>query len=424
MVEDKKSEWKKKGDRALRKVIEFAQTPAIRKTSRFASSLIEISSSFKSKNPVLFGMGVVSAVEAALDSYEIPYPTKTELFARKHKLHYGSGSLPRVIIESGIEEVYPSQVTFTDGNFLIKHIEVDGLRLYFGENLDSNYPDSASKVGEAFFHDKDFPFKKLFNEIWKRNPDGVHVSLMNVKRARWEEKYLRVHPLFTDLYSYVGNMDPLEFANEIVEFRKEGTSRSYMLAGPPGTGKSSYVYEVARNLSNKIIKVDPSVAHHLTGNDLDMLLECLEPDILLLDDFDRAARCNDTMNLLFLLENIKSRFPHTVIFATVNYFEDLDKAIVRPGRFDKIIWVELPDESERVQVANKYLKENGLEYTEKQVAKIVEATDGFASVYIKELCIRLKHEGFDAVDDIVEEFCRATGDCYEEEEDNEDKVRG
>lgn len=411
-MSDTRKKIKDSAESGLKKLITIAQNPVIRKSSRFAGALLEVSSLVKSKNGLSIAAGLASTVEAALDAFEVPYPTKVEQFAKKNNLAQRTGSLSKILIDASMHEAFPTEVVFTDDNWVIKEMKVGEGSLYFGEHADSGAPDPMGRLSEVYYHTQNFNFDILFDALWDHYPKGVHVSVQNAKRKKWEERYMRLHHLATDEYFYLGSLDPLNFAEKIKEFREAGVSRSFMLAGLPGTGKSSFVFEVAHNLSNKIMKIDPSVAHMLGGSDLDFLLEHLKPDILLFDDFDRASVVHETMNLLFLLENIKNRFPSTVVFATVNNFDKLDKAIVRPGRFDKIIWFELPDAEMRKKIAVKYLESNGVHYNDSLLDKIVSGSNYLAPAYIKELCIRLKYEGVGHIEEIFKEFYKTVDEEF------------
>lgn len=129
---------------------------------------------------------------------------------------------------------------------------------------------------------------------------------------------------------------------------------------------------------------------------------------------------NDCSHILFLLENLKAKFPKIVIFATVNYFSKLDKAITRPGRFDEIKWFDQPGIAIRKSIAESYLLINGLQQNPELAQEIAEKTEGLSPVYIKELCIRLKHKGVSELDSIISEFKRSINSSSSFDDDDED----
>lgn len=406
-------ELKKKARDTLVKVSEFLSEPSVRKTSKFALGVLETMAYINPKNPLSIATGSFSLVDTALDAFEIPHPTPTEHFVKNNDLEVKIGGLPRILVESEVMDYFESRPMFTDGPWLVKELVVSETeRFYYAENQEpsATHQDPLAKLAQSYYYTKGFNFNKLFDIIWKKYKNGLSVTLSNPAGKSWELNSITLDELEVSEYLYIGDIDPESFANDIKKFRDENTSRSYMLSGEPGTGKTSLVIETARCISNRIIRIDPTLAHMFTSNELDFLIENLNPDILIFDDFDRAAMAQDSQHLLFLLESIKQRFPKMVIFATVNYFSKLDKALVRPGRFDEIIWFDLPSPEIRARIAERYLKLNDILVTTELIDKIVVNTEGLSPVYIKELCIRLRHKGPEALESIIAGFNRANSE--------------
>lgn len=402
--------FKRKFKNAFIKIVDIVTDPTVRKTSKFATAVLEIASYMDRKNPISIGSGTIALIDAALEAYEYPFPSKCEQFAKKNGLKLKSGTLPKIIIDAGITDVSKHRTIFVDHPWAIKRMEIDeNNTLYYAENTDvtSPYVNLTDRISTHYYCAETFNFDKLFNMIWEKYPDGAVLSTLNVNRNKWELENVRLNQLFSKDSYYIGELDIDSFANEVKTFISENVARSFMLVGEPGTGKSSFALAVARNISNRILKIDPNMAHKFSSTEFDFLIDNLKPDVLIFDDFDRAAMMNESHQLLFLLENLKHRFPKMVVFATVNYFEKLDKALVRPGRFDEILWFDLPNENIRSEIIKKYLTDNGLSVDEECFKSIVEKTDGLTPVYIKELCVRLKHKGLSELDNIIKGFKRS-----------------
>lgn len=406
----KKKSLKNKAKGLLIKAVELLTDPTVRKTSKFATSILEIISFVDKKNPISVGSGAVALVDAALEAFEYPFPTKSEQFAKKNKLILKSGTLPKIIIDAGLTEISSHKTMFNDHPWCIKKVIIDDDNcLYYAENIDgtSPYVNVTDKISGHFYYPENFNFEKLFEMIWSKYPTGASLSTMSSNRAKWEVENVRLNALCSQDSVYIGDIDVQDFANDIQKFREESIPRSLMLVGEPGTGKSSFAIAVARKISNRIVKIDPTMAHRFTTTEFDFLLENLRPDVIIFDDFDRAAMMHESHALLFLLENIKNKFPKTVVFATVNYFDKLDKALLRPGRFDEIIWFDLPEENIRAEILCKYLIDNNISYDDAFIKSVAEKTEGLTPVYIKELCIRMRHKGVGAVDSIISSFKRS-----------------
>jgi GNAT superfamily N-acetyltransferase len=140
-----------------------------------------------------------------------------------------------------------------------------------------------------------------------------------------------------------------------------------LLFGPPGTGKTSFARAVASRLSWAFVELHPS----LLGQGLegaralrDALTELGRVDRLVcfIDEADeiatdRAERPDSqplVNELLKAIPMFKSRPDQLMIMAT-NSIAVMDPALLRPGRFDLIVPVGAPDETERAELASEFL---------------------------------------------------------------------
>ncbi|KAJ2946439.1 hypothetical protein O0L34_g12481 [Tuta absoluta] len=125
--------------------------------------------------------------------------------------------------------------------------------------------------------------------------------------------------------------------------------RGYLLYGPPGCGKSSYIMALAGELEYNICVLNLS-ERGLTDDRLNHLLSVApQQSIILLEDIDAAfASREDTpaqkaaydglnrvtfSGLLNCLDGVASTEAR-IVFMTTNYLERLDPALIRPGRVD------------------------------------------------------------------------------------------
>ncbi|MDZ7702789.1 MAG: proteasome-activating nucleotidase [Halobacteriales archaeon] len=139
-----------------------------------------------------------------------------------------------------------------------------------------------------------------------------------------------------------------------------------LLHGPPGTGKTMLAKAVANQTDATFIKMAGSeLVHKFIGEgarlvrDLFQLAEDREPAIIFIDEIDAiASKRTDSktsgdaevqrtmMQLLSNMDGFEERGNIRIIAAT-NRFDMLDEAILRPGRFDRLIEVPKPDEAGR-----------------------------------------------------------------------------
>jgi chaperone BCS1 len=116
--------------------------------------------------------------------------------------------------------------------------------------------------------------------------------------------------------------------------------RGYLLHGPPGGGKSSFIQALASELDYSICLLNLSEVA-LSDDRLNHLLNVLpERSILLLEDIDSAMNCPDRPHgkltfsgLLNALDGVASS-EERIIFMTTNHYDRLDPALIRPGRVD------------------------------------------------------------------------------------------
>lgn len=121
--------------------------------------------------------------------------------------------------------------------------------------------------------------------------------------------------------------------------------RAYLLAGPPGTGKSMAIRWIVEDLELTSLRIDLAVLGRLHGygsvsvaTSLETLLYLLRPQVMILDDLDRLQI---TASLLAFLELAQRTCK--VVIGSVNSVEKMMGAALRPGRFDEIIRVDKLD---------------------------------------------------------------------------------
>ncbi|XBW36789.1 hypothetical protein QEN19_002366 [Hanseniaspora menglaensis] len=145
--------------------------------------------------------------------------------------------------------------------------------------------------------------------------------------------------ILEDVKDFMGNGD--WYFDRGIPYR-----RGYLLHGPPGSGKTSFIQALAGHLDYNICILNLAEAN-LTDDRLNHLMNHIpERSILLLEDVDAAFNKREQTNdqgfnnsgvtfsgLLNALDGVTSS-EETITFMTTNHPEKLDAAILRPGRID------------------------------------------------------------------------------------------
>ena len=126
-----------------------------------------------------------------------------------------------------------------------------------------------------------------------------------------------------------------------------------LVMGLPGSGKTSLVKSIALKHNRPVYTI--SFSRTLTEEKLfDLIHDMNDDSILLLEDIDsffverkpEETTCISFSALINILDGVLSNGNGTIVFMTANDPKLLDKALVRPGRIDKIVYFDFPKKSE------------------------------------------------------------------------------
>ena len=185
-------------------------------------------------------------------------------------------------------------------------------------------------------------------------------------------------------------------------FKKVGIEppKGILLVGPPGCGKTMLAKAVASQTNASFIRmVGSELAQKYIGEGGRMVRELFSlakdrsPAIIFLDEIDAigakrldSATSGDRevqrtlMQLLAELDGFDSLEDVKIIAAT-NRPDILDDALLRPGRFDRVIEIPLPDEEGRKTILSIHFEK--MSTVRVNVPKIVEMTEGFSGAELK-----------------------------------------
>ena len=217
-------------------------------------------------------------------------------------------------------------------------------------------------------------------------------------------------------YSDIGGLETqIKEIREIVElpllkpevFEKIGIDppKGVLLYGPPGTGKTLLAKAVAKVTNATFIRlIGSELVQKFIGEGARLVREVFEyaeersPSILFIDELDaigskrlELATSGDRevqrtlMQLLASLDGFEPRGEVRVIAAT-NRPDILDPALLRPGRFDRLIEISEPNEEGRKEIFNIHMKNMNVDESV-NLDYLVQQSNGLSGAEIKSLCI-------------------------------------
>ncbi len=213
-------------------------------------------------------------------------------------------------------------------------------------------------------------------------------------------------------YSSIGGLD--QQIQEVVEtvelpltdpdlFRDVGVEppTGILLYGPPGSGKTLIAKAVASRANATFLRMSGSeLVQKYVGEGARLVRDVFQmardkaPCIIFIDEIDAvgghrthdgttgSAEVNRTMvQLLSELDGFEERGEVKIIAAT-NRIDLLDPALLRPGRFDRIIEIPLPDEKGRLEIFKIHTRKMALD-NDVDIDKLVKLTNDLTGADIK-----------------------------------------
>ncbi len=229
-------------------------------------------------------------------------------------------------------------------------------------------------------------------------PSAMREVLVEVPRVQWDE---------------VGGLEGVkQKLRETIEwplidpdsFKRMGIKppRGVLMFGPPGTGKTLLAKAVATETKANFISIKgPEVLSKWVGDSEKAVREIFKkgrqvsPCIIFLDEIDAIAprRSSGTsdhvserlVNQLLTSMDGMEKSEGLVVLAATNRPDILDRALLRSGRFDRIVFIGPPNEEERLMILNVHTRNMPLD-KDVDLPKLASDLAGYTGADVEGIC--------------------------------------
>ncbi|WP_170019946.1 ATP-dependent metallopeptidase FtsH/Yme1/Tma family protein [Campylobacter sp. RM16190] len=188
----------------------------------------------------------------------------------------------------------------------------------------------------------------------------------------------------------------VDFLKNPAKYRKFGIKmpKGVLMIGPPGVGKTLVAKAVAGEANVPFFyQSGAAFVQIYVGmgakrvRELFLKAKAYAPSIIFIDEIDavgkvRGGSRNDereaTLNQLLTEMDGFEDNSGVIVIAATNRIEMIDEALLRSGRFDRRIYLSMPDFSDRVEILKSYLKDKSSSVSPEDIAKISVGFSGAA----------------------------------------------
>ena len=321
---------------------------------------------------------------------EIPLPDKQ---GRLEILQIHTRSMP---LAKDVDLIKIAEIThgYTGADLaaLAKEAALNALRRYIPKidlsknELPTELLDSIEVTMDDFIH--------ALNEIV---PSGLREIYIEVPEVKWSD---------------IGGLDEVkQQLREVVEwplkypdsFKRLGIEppKGVLLYGPPGCGKTLLAKAVATESGANFIAVKgPEIMSKWVGESEKAIREIFKkariyaPSVVFLDEIDSIAPIRGVLEDTHVTERVVSqllteldsieKLRNVAIIAATNRPDLVDPALLRPGRFDRVIYVPPPDRRARLEILKVHTRKVPLA-NDVDLEKLAELTEGYSGADLEAL---------------------------------------
>lgn len=369
------------------------------------------------------GVGGGSSVDREVD-YTTFKSYVSKGYAKRMEVNKGDGTLKMFVDGKHIRDVFgqDSKSTGKAPTVTTKYPSVDKVE----EFVDSETKAGHFKGHVSYIQDSNMFWNIIINllpilllvALWmffmrRMGSSGGNGGVFSVGKSKAQlfEKKQGKHITFKDVAGQEGAKREVQ---EIVDFLKNPKKytdlggkipRGALLVGPPGTGKTLLAKAVAGEADVPFFSISGSDFVEMfvgvgASRVRDLFRQAKEkaPSIIFIDEIDAVGRArgknpsmggNDerenTLNQLLTEMDGFSPNSGVIVMAATNRVDILDKALLRAGRFDRQIHVDLPDLNERKAIFLVHMKPLKMDQSV-DVDLMARQTPGFSGADIANVC--------------------------------------
>lgn len=235
-----------------------------------------------------------------------------------------------------------------------------------------------------------------------QSPSSLRETVVETPNVSWQDigGLEKVKQELQELVQY-----PIEFAEKF-EFFGQNPSKGVLFYGPPGCGKTLLAKAIASETQANFISIKgPELLTMWFGESEANVRNIFNkarqaaPCVLFFDELDSIAKARGSSlgdaggagdrvinQILTEMDGMGTKKNVFIIGAT-NRPDQLDPAIMRPGRLDQLIYIPLPDEPARLSILKATLRKSPVA-KDVNLAALSRATEGFSGADLAEICQR------------------------------------
>jgi AAA+ superfamily predicted ATPase len=345
----------------LNKIQDLVAHPNFVKTTKVARGAMEVAAQIgmaKIGGPMAVAGAVMGTMNVIQNTFNLEKNDPLLDFIIAHpECKPISTSLPKLVENVGAFNALPLQVFARRKDAELVGLVHDGKRMFFRR--------VNEKFDTTMWVEDGFDQSILSSAIWSA------VGKPIVKLMTSGDNTLDLEGSDYDDAQYVGSHSVAKFAADIEKYRRRNISRAALLYGPAGTGKTSFVRCYARDTNQTLMVVPPDFLSSSSRMFIERLVKLMDPDILLVDDIDRAA--GGLAYAMDMTDALRRARPRMVLVTTVNRLAKTNAALLRPGRTGAKRAFGAPPSDEKLVVLELYLERYGVDASTLRLDELVAA---------------------------------------------------